>query len=310
MMICPACGPAAASGPVYSERCACGGLWGWHASEAPPARNWVSPLWSEPGAEHRLWKREDLNPTGSYKDRGAEFLARVADEAGARSLVLDSSGSAALAGARMAAKLGVSLAIEAPEAVSPRRRRTLALLGAQVRAEGTRDEAAERAMREARQRFWFSHVYHPAFAYGVSGLVEEVSAQTPKIPETWYVPVGNGALLLGLKEGLKRLGWSPRLVAVQAEACSGLLRPGVSGSSRAGGLAIPSPPRREEILSALENPGRDVVTVSEEAIAAGEVALAHQGVSADPAAAAVHAALQTRRDSEPVLAILSGAGSR
>ena len=113
-------------------------------TEAGRGADGAAPLWPDPGDPRLWWKREDLNRTGSFKDRGAAVLAAVATAAGAERLVLDSSGSAALAGAAAAARTGLPLTVHAPESLPRAKRDALAVMGARVVAEGDRTAAARR----------------------------------------------------------------------------------------------------------------------------------------------------------------------
>ena len=314
-LVCPACGSVAASGPGYPPHCACGALWSMTEAGAPPHRDRVTPVTRDPHDPAVWWKREDQNPTGSFKDRGAEALARVARVAGARHWVLDSSGSAALAAARAAALHDARLALHVPASLSPGKHAVLRSLGAHVTAEGSRADAAARARAAAKDAFWFSHVFHPAFAHGVSGAVEEILAGLgADMPRTWLVPVGNGSLLLGLARGLVRNARGDvRLVAVQPAAVPGLREPGRGGVSQATGAAIADPPRRTEILAAVESSGGEVRHATEEEILAAEVRLARRGMRAEPAAALAEAAaaqLRAEGSREPLLGWLTGSGSR
>lgn len=54
-----------------------------------------------------LLKREDLNPTGSHKDRAADHQLRLAREQGVGAVTISSSGNAAIATSRFAADAGI-----------------------------------------------------------------------------------------------------------------------------------------------------------------------------------------------------------
>lgn len=322
MLRCGRCGEEADAGPTYPPRCRCGGLWGAVVDpDAPPAYDReragmrAIPLWPDPIDPGLFWKREDLNPTGSFKDRGAESLVLAARRAGATSLVLDSSGGAALAAARVAAREGLPLTLHIPGDASPSRRHSLGMFGATVVAAGSREDAARRAATDAAHAFWFSHVMHPAFFLGTAESGREV-LETPgrASGEAWIVPVGNGSLLLGLDMALARGRRTDiRLVAAQTAACAGLVDEVRRGTSCAAGIAIANPPRREEILGALRRRDGEVLVVTEDEITDAWYALARRGVLAEPASAAALAAarrIRERGGRAPLVGWLTGAGSR
>lgn len=318
-LVCAACGRESRTAAIYPARCVCGGLWsarepllfsvGDEAAQAP------TPLWPDPVDRDLFWKREDLNRTGSFKDRGAEVLAAVAVRAGATRLVVDSSGSAALAAASAAARAGLPVTVHTPGDLPPAKRHALEMMGACVVAEGDRAAAGARAVEAAAREFYFSHVAHPAFFEGTGRSAIEALVQCGnRPPRTWIVPVGNGSLFLGIAHALERLDRRDvRLMAVQAAACPGLRRPGTGGTTRATGIAIENPPRRDEILGALALHGGNVIEVGEEEIEAAYTALGRRGVAAERTSAAALAGVRALRDAgehEPVLAWLTGSGHR
>ena len=313
---CERCGSTEATGPVYPRSCACGGFWepASGAGEAGAGRD-PTPFWPDPRDPGLWWKREDLNPTGSFKDRGAEELVRVARASGARSLVVDSSGSAALAAAAAGARAGLPVAVHTPAGLPRVKRGALETLGARLVAEGTREEAAARAAGEAEVAFHVSHVFHPAFWQGTAGSGTEVLYRTgPGVPPVWVLPVGNGSLLFGLDLALDRAGRTGVvLVAVQSTAAPGIRAPGPPGRSRAAGINIGNPPRVARIREVLARRGGEVLEVAEEEIASAREALGRRGVAAEAAAAASLAGvrrLRARGEERPIAAWLTGEGNR
>ena len=317
---CLRCDAEAKTGPVYPPLCACGGLWrarqpSEYRAPREASERFVTPIWKDPRDPEVWWKREDLSRTGSFKDRGAQCLIGLAKRVGASELVVDSSGSAALAAASAAARERLALRVHVPAETPLRMLGVLRELGAEVVAVGTRKDAANRALEESSRAFYASHVHHPAFTAGTAEAGFEALEQTrDAMPPIWILPVGNGSLLLGLHEALESAGRRDvRLMAVQAAGAAGLLRPGVTGDTRARGIAITNPPRREQILEAVRGSGGDVLEVSEEEIAGAEKQLWKRGVAVEAASAAALAGieeLRSRRDSGPILGWLTGSGHR
>jgi threonine synthase len=319
-LFCPACGREETTGAIYPPRCRCGGLWSARDPEAyrvprDPVAVFLTPLWLDPRDPRLWWKREDLSRTGSFKDRGADVLVGLARRAGASRLVVDSSGSAALAAASAAARNGLPLRVHVPESVPALMRETLTGFGAEVVATGTREDAARRAQGDASTAFYASHVHHPAFLAGTSTAGFEVLEQMRgAVPSIWVLPVGNGSLLLGLRHALERTGTrNVRLVAVQAGAVAGLLRPGQAGTTCARGIGISDPPRRMEILAAIEQTGGEVLEVSEDVIKGARERLWTSGAAVEAASAAALAGvlmLRARGETGSVLGWLTGCGHR
>jgi threonine synthase len=317
---CSACGREETSGPIYPPTCACGGLWqainpAIYLQGIPDDLAHRTPIWRDPRDAALFWKREDYLRTGSFKDRGAVVLVAWARRCGATRLVADSSGSAALAAASAAARHGLSLRVHVPGTLARERIQVLSGFGADVVAVGTREDAGARALSEAATAFYASHVHHPAFTAGTSQAGLESLAQLgADSPSWWVVPVGNGSLLLGLAQALERPGHPEiRLVAVQAAACAGLLRPGIRGATAASGIAIADPARRTEIMSAIERSGGTVLEAGETDLARAREALWHRGAAVETASAAALVAveqLRSRGEQGPILGFLTGCGHR
>lgn len=111
------------------------------ADEAPE-------LAAEIGLERLVLKREDLSPTGSFKDRGLAFQASATRAAmpDARWWAISSSGNAAIAAARAASRAGLGLAAFVAPGTEPAKRVALAREGAVVLvAEGALTMAAATA---------------------------------------------------------------------------------------------------------------------------------------------------------------------
>ncbi len=243
------------------------------------------------------------------------MLIELAAACEARRLVLDSSGSAALAAASAAARGGLPLRVHTPANLAGPKRDALAALGAETVAEGTRSDASDRALAEASQAFLASHVFHPAFILGTARSGREVLAAGTRAGEVWIVPVGNGSLLLGLALSLDQAADASTvtLVAVQSGAAPGLTRPGWGAQSCAAGINIADPPRREAILAALDRHHGFILTVSDTEILEGQRRLGALGLAAERAAAAAEAGLGRLRaqgEQGNITAWLTGSGLR
>ena len=267
------------------------------------------------GAELRL-KYEGVLPTGSYKDRGARLLVALCSSLGIPKLVEDSSGNAGAAIAAYAAALGIPAEIFAAEGAAPGKLRQIRSYGAKLTTvRGSREDVAA-AAREAADHggarggpaggrvgaYYGSHVYNPLFIYGVQSAAEEILRQGG-IPEEIVLPVGNGALLLGLAEGFRAVGALPRFVAVQAAepapvwrafhaaAAPGAAAPAGRGAAAgteptiADGVAVAAPARLDDMLAVIRESGGTVLRVGNDAIRDAQRLLGSVGVYAEPTGA-------------------------
>jgi threonine dehydratase len=175
-----------------------------------------------------LAKVETLQPTGSFKVRGA-LAALAAYASSAKRVVTPSAGNAALGVAFAAQRLGVPATLVVPETASPAKVAALRALDVDLVQHGADYEAAERhALDLARRGAAFVSPYNdPHVIAGQSTLGDEVGEQVGD-DVTLVVPVGGGGLVAGCAVWA---GDHPptRLVGVEAAAS-----PSVSSAVAAG----------------------------------------------------------------------------
>ncbi|NUQ39135.1 MAG: pyridoxal-phosphate dependent enzyme [Caldilineales bacterium] len=281
------------------------------------------------GDLHLFLKNESLNPTGSYKDRGAAML--INSIGAARLVIDDSSGNAGAALAAYAARAGVRARIYTPAAAPASKQAQISRYGAELAAVPGDRSAVTAAAEEAATEpgvFYASHVWHPGYALAMQTLAWEIWEQLGRRAPHWVVlPVGNGSLLRGLRWGFRSLQKGrlirelPRLVAAQAAACAPLLaysrgeyQPHTfqAGPTLADGVAIPHPPLIEAMAAAVRKTNGQVIAVPEEEILPAQDALARSGIFIEPTAALAFAALRHLAPAiapdHTVVAILTGHG--
>ena len=138
---------------------------------------------------------------------------------------------------------------------------------------GPRPRATEAAIEAARAGgVYASHAWNPLYLAGTQTFAFELWEQLGRsAPDAVVMPVGGGALLLGVHLGFRALRDAglvdrvPRLVCAQAAACAPLVRAFEQGSSRpvavepapslADGIRVPEPVRGEQILAAIADTG-------------------------------------------------------
>lgn len=282
------------------------------------------------------FKLEGINPTGSFKDRGASVLVSVLLALGARKVADDSSGNAASALAAYAARAGLSAVLFVPAHASEKKLSQVQAYGAElVEVPGPRPQATEAvkaACRKDPQLVYASHNESPYFEAGQRTIAYEIAEELSwEPPDHLVVPVGGGALFLGIVQGfldLLGLGFIHRLPhvhAAQAAACAPIVRafeqglaapkPVVPGNTVAEGVSIASPPRGREILATLRKVGGAAVAVSEEEIlAAWERLPKAEGLYVEPTSAVAVAGVSALvgrgviRTGESVVIPLTGTG--
>lgn len=172
-----------------------------------------------------VWlKRDDLQRTGSFKERGARHaLLCLSPGERARGVVAASAGNHALGlayhGAQLGVRVTVVMPVSAPEVKVVRCRG----LGAQVVLQGaTFDAAQEHALAlAAATGATLVHPFDDARVIAGQGTMALEFLEQAREVDTVVVPVGGGGLLAGVATAVKGLRPGVRVVAVEPEAAAG-----------------------------------------------------------------------------------------
>jgi threonine synthase len=273
------------------------------------------------------FKLDYLQPSGSFKDRGASTLMTLVKFLGVPEVVEDSSGNAGAAMAAYAAAAGVGCTIFSPGYTPDGKLTQIRLYGAQVvKTPGTRQDTNDAAMRAAETSFYASHLWNPFFGQGLATAAYELWEQmSGQVPPAVLVPAGSGGYLEGLHIGFRalvRAGYAtatPRLIGVQADHCAPLHLAWQRGLNDyatiepqptiAEGIAVQRPPRAAAVLAAIRESGGCTVGVSEAEIVDATRALFALGLFAEPTSAATLAGWRKLPAAERVGAVLILTGS-
>lgn len=255
-------------------------------------------------------KVDFLSPTGSFKDRGIAVLISVLKSLGIRTVVGDSSGNAGASLAAYAARAGMACEIYAPASASPAKRAQIAIYGARLVKEGSRQEIALAASRTAsRGAYYASHYYNPFTLQGLKTIAYEIWEQLDgRVPDNLVLPAGHGTLLLGAYRGFTDLMEAglvdrlPRLFAVQALGCAPLyeahrqgtdeVSPVEGGETLAEDIRVSYPVRGRQVLAAIRQTGGAVLAVDDEQIGKAQKELAQRGFYVEFTSAVPMAALK------------------
>ena len=283
-----------------------------------------TPLVPVPGADPRLLvKPESLQPTGSFKLRGAyAAISALPVHVRARGVVAHSSGNHAQAVAYAAALLGVPATVVVPDNAPPVKLGPVARLGARIVT--TRPSLAARvaATEELVRRHGYSLI--PPFddraviaGQGTIGL--EIAADCPDA-DLVVVPVGGGGLISGISAAIRALCPGARVIGVEPELAADArdsFRSGqrVAWSAEDTQRTIADALRVEQIgslpLRHILSHVDDIVTVTEDEIREAVRRIAAQAhLVAEPGGAVAVAACLLREHDLPAartrVAVLSG----
>src|SRR5688500_2076687 len=181
-------------------------------------------------------KDEGLNPTGTFKARGAAVGVSMARVLGAKAIALPTAGNAGAAWAAYGARAGIPVVVAMPRDAPPLTQQEVALHGARLHlVDGLISDAGTWVAEGVREHGWYdaSTFKEPYRLEGKKTLGLEMAEQLGwQTPDVILYPTGGGVGLLGLWKAfqeLSALGWveaakPPRLVVVQASGCAPVVR--------------------------------------------------------------------------------------
>lgn len=306
----------------------------------PPLPVGDTPLLDAPRLRHELempylyLKDDTRNPSGSTKDRASLLVVAKAIEYGCDTVATASTGNAASALAAVAASAGLRAVVLVPASAPAAKLTQMLNYGATViPVDGTYDQAFELCTAACDRFGWYnrSTALNPFTIEGKkTAAIEIAAAMTPDVPDAVLVPTGDGVISAGIAKGFRDLeeagliSSGPRLIIVQAEGSSAIVRALRSGAdeaqampdatSVADSLTVEMPRNAIGCLAEVRASGGGGVAVSDDAILEAIPRLAGTtGVFAEPAGAAALAGLDAaleegliERDERVVLMITGG----
>ena len=227
-------------------------------------------------------KSENLQKTGSFKIRGAYNKIRMlSPEEAKRGVIACSAGNHAQGVALSATRLGIRSVICMPEGAPILKVEATRGYGAEVvLVPGIYDDAAREAKRLADEEgFTFAHPLNDPYVIAGQGTIGlEILEQVPDV-EQIVVPIGGGGLISGVAAAVKSMRPNVKLIGVQAATVPSMfvsMRSGEiitvrDGATIADGIHVLTP--GDLTFRMVKDYVDDIVTVSEDEIAAAIVAL-------------------------------------
>lgn len=285
-----------------------------------------------------LWlKDEGVNPTGTFKSRGAAVGVSRARELGARTIALPTAGNAGAAWAAYGARAGIPVVVAMPKDAPPLTQQEVRLYGGQLHlVDGLISDAGKWIADQVQNEGWYdaSTFKEPYRVEGKKTLGLEIAEQLGwRTPDVILYPTGGGVGLIGLWKAfqeLAALGWigedarRPRLVVVQAEGCAPVVRAWDAGEETtafwegaqtvAAGLRVPGPLAGGLMLRVLRETQGTAQAVSDDELRRALGELARQGLWVAPEGAALLPAVRRLRangwirSGESVVLLNTGSG--
>ena len=270
-------------------------------------------------AEGLYLKTENLQVTGSFKLRGAYYkISQLTEAERERGVIACSAGNHAQGVALAASRMGIPSVVCMPDGAPIMKVESTKRLGARVElVRGTYDDAHDRAVELQQQTgMTFIHPYDDELVMAGQGTIGlEILDQLPDV-QAVVVPIGGGGLIAGVALAIKSLRPEVKVYGVQAAGAASMYDAWKAGSYRtldrvdtfADGIAVKTP--GEQTFELIRRYVDDIVTVSEDEIAAAILALMEnqklvaEGAGAVPVAAALFGKLPIQ--GKKAVCVLSG----
>jgi threonine synthase len=237
------------------------------------------------GLAHLALKDEGLNPTGTFKARGAAAGVSRARELGVRAIAMPTAGNAGGAWAAYTSRAGIEMHVVMPEDAPEINHLEVAAAGGNLRTvAGLISDAGTIVAADVQERGWFdaSTLKEPYRIEGKKTMGLEIAEQSGwDPPDVVLYPAGGGVGLIGVWKAfqeLEAIGWvspgrAPRLIAVQAEGCAPIVRAWEAGEDSsqffegaqtlAAGLRVPKALGDFIVLRAVRETGGTCIAVSD-----------------------------------------------
>jgi threonine dehydratase len=252
-----------------------------------------------------------------FKWRGAVPTLAEYRRGGATAVVTASTGNHGAATAWAAAHEAMRAVVFVPDGASASKLALLERFGAELVVGGGDLDAAKEAAKAyaaANGLPFFEDGAEPAQFAGYAAIADEIVAAAGAEPGAVLVPVGNGALLIGIGSRLAEISPPTRRIGVAASEAPVMVRSFAAGrvvesdrcATFADGLAVrvAIPLAVEELRHAAD----EMIEVSEREIATAVGALASAGIRAEGSAAAALAGARSIADRLPetVVVVVTG----
>jgi threonine synthase len=244
-------------------------------------------LGQELGFKHLYIKDEGLNPTGTFKARGAEVGVSKAKELVIKAIAMPTAGTAGGAWSSFGAKAGMEMIIAMPIDAPDLAKKECVISGAKTYlVKGLISDAGKIIAQGVKKYGWFdaSTLKEPYRIEGKKTMGLEIAEQFNwELPDAVLYPTGGGVGIIGIWKALQELqaiGWIkgplPKMISVQAEGCSPIVKAFREGKKEseffegaqtiAGGIRVPKALGDFLVLEAIYESHGTAVSVTDEEI--------------------------------------------
>lgn len=288
------------------------------------------------GIPELYFKLENLNPTGSYKDRFAAVLVSEMRAAGQKVCIATSSGNTGAALSAYCAAAGIACMLVVVDGAPLPKLKQMQLYGAKilmVKDFGKNAEATSRVFDQLESLCSAHRLPLPISAYrycpsamqGVQTLVYEINEQLGGAPGHFFVPAGGGGLTLAVTKGVLASGTQSRVHCVQPEGNDTIasnLRNGEANAkavpasvTSVSGLQVANVIDGDQVIAHCRHLQGNGYVVADDAVFRWQKAMAQsEGIFCEPAGAVALAGLENAllrgeiNVKEKVVCLVTGSG--
>jgi len=294
---------------------------------------WARRLAKSVGLNNLFFKDETRNPTNSFRDRCAALIVSNAVDLGYKSVVCATNGNLGASLAAYCAKSELICHVVVPRNVDMGKLAQMLIYDAIIEEHGEIvDDSLKRADELAKEMGWYqgSAEFNPLSIEALKTIAYEVYEQMG-VPNWFIAPMGSGGTLYAIWKGFKELeirgelNSTPRMVGVQAEGCSPIVKAymqniqepalKIKPLTHALAILVKNPRFGKLALKAIRESQGTATTVSDEEIFYAEQEIAkNEGIFAEPASAATYAALKKLLNQhvidkgDKVICLITGSG--
>ena len=242
-------------------------------------------------------KREDLNPTGSAKDRAISLQVKHAQSSGFDTAVISSSGNAAISAAWHCHQAGLKLHVFVSDHISQSKLSAIKSLQPTKLIKTPRPISQSFVFAKQKHAYNLRQSTDPLALVGYQQIGQEIISQLP-LATSIFIPVGSGTTLLGISQSLpsniKIIGVQPACYSSLASAYSFPIAQ--ETTTLTDSLSVKFHPLKNQIHQAVTRHQGTIITASvDQNIAANQILLGHQLSLAPEVGLALAAMLRLRQ---------------
>jgi threonine synthase len=188
-----------------------------------------------------VWlKYEGMNPTGSFKDRGTSVEVTKAIELGMKEVCCASTGNMGASVAAYCGKAGIRCRIFLPRNASGIKIKQIMAYGAKIdKTSKNYPDAVKLCLKYSRKNKSYLMGDYPYRGEGQKSVGFEIADQMNwNVPDFIVCPIGNGTLIYAVWDALndlkkvKLVEKLPKMIGIQAEGCSPVIKAFKKGSKK------------------------------------------------------------------------------